>query len=53
LYPFGYKYMQSFLFTKGLIQNSKGKLMTSKMLWLCLLKCTTTTLLNTNKFCFE
>jgi hypothetical protein len=26
----------------GLIQNSKGKFMTSKMLWLCFLKCTIT-----------
>ena len=34
--------MQYFLFMKGLIQNSEGKLMNSKVLWMCFLKCTTT-----------
>jgi hypothetical protein len=42
LYSFGYKFIQSFLFMKGLIQNSTGKLKNYKTLWICLLKCTTT-----------
>jgi hypothetical protein len=42
MYSFGYNFIQSFLYMKGLIQNSPGKLTTSKKLWLCFLKCTTT-----------
>jgi hypothetical protein len=34
--------MQSFLFVKYFIQNSKGKLRVTKILRMCLLKCTTT-----------
>jgi hypothetical protein len=42
MYSFGYKYMESFLFMKGLIQNYKVNLMTSNMLRMSFLKCTTT-----------